>query len=356
MGRFISAKHFTSDKDIDIISGTETPTNQSNMPNGDVIPDGSLYVCTSGTPLRESIYQLKDGLWVRVADSIDVVTSNYSIAELVDLFSIYGYNTVTGTSIPLGGIAKGTTFLATKLVKDVVYDLLNPPVAPSITLSVNQATVVEVGTTISGSKTFTYVITPETGVITLLQFIDVTAANSVLSSIAAPVPLSGIPSIAVTSNQLNSDGATQVWQSKLTNTNGLPNPNFPSANYSVVARYSRFWGARSGSPPLVDQTDINITVNTVRALPNNAVQTSGNVFNLVTGTTLLKFCVILPPSVTIVSVLDSGNLNQDITSSYVSLGIIKVIDAGGTSRDYNRYEMNVGSAYPVSTTHVITTN
>jgi hypothetical protein len=122
-----------------------------------------------------------------------------------------------------------------------------------------------------------------------------------------------------------------------------------SKSVTLIGRFLRFFGPESSTPTNSAE---------VRTLPSNGFQTSGNSFTLNTGSTETKFCVALPPSVTIASVIDLDALNVDITASYVLLGTVSVNDGGGsgTVRTYNLYEMNLGAAYSASHRHYITTN
>jgi hypothetical protein len=65
--------------------------------------------------------------------------------------------------------------------------------------------------------------------------------------------------------------------------------------------------------------------------------------------------VALPPSVTISTVIDIDASNANITSTYILTGTINVVDAGGTNRAYNIYELNLGAPYSFSHQHSITT-
>ena len=129
----------------------------------------------------------------------------------------------------------------------------------------------------------------------------------------------------------NLDGNRAAGTVSDTNTS----PNF-------TGRYKLFYGTGGTTPT---------TSAEVRALSSEF--DTDNTFTLVTGNTDTKFKIALPPGRTIVSVIDTGNLNADVTSTYL-LSTITVNDAGGTARTYNYYEANYGSPYPTSTNHVVT--
>lgn len=118
---------------------------------------------------------------------------------------------------------------------------------------------------------------------------------------------------------------------------------------SLTGYYNRFYGPTSTTPTNSSE---------VRSLTTTEFQTANvNSFCLNTGDALTKFVVALPPSRTIASVFDLDSLNANITSEYICLGKINVNDGGGsgTIREYNLYEMNVGSSYSSNHRHEITT-
>ena len=243
-----------------------------------------------------------------------------------------------GQTIP----SAGKTF--EEVIKDIALEYVNPSFS-SFTIS-GQPTTVEVGTTLSGSKTFNWGITLNSGIVPTIDIYDNTAGAILL----AGTTNDGTQSQTITTIQLNSNGATQSWKGIANNSNGA---NVNSSNFIVTSLYNRFWGAVATLPA----SSVDGTANRTYAnLLSTAVKTNGtNTFTLVTGTTSNKFIVLLPPGITITSVIDTGNLNLNITSSYV-LSTITIKDAGGTDRTYNQYLFNPAGVYPSSTNHVITTN
>lgn len=237
-----------------------------------------------------------------------------------------------------GQTAPWTGLTAREAILDAALEYINPVFTA---FSVAQATTVEVGTTITGNKDFTWSITPNSGVVPTVDIFDITSNLTLL----AGTPNDGAETQAVATIQLNSNGATQQWRAIGNNT--LPAGTFNSSTFTVTSRFYRWWGVVASTPSNSTQ---------VRALANSAFQTAGNSFTLATGTTLTKFSVNLPPGVTIVSVIDTTNLNLNITADYVLIGTVPVVDAGGVTHNYNQYEMNVGVPYPTSANHVITTS
>ncbi|RKR83182.1 hypothetical protein BDD43_3384 [Mucilaginibacter gracilis] len=93
---------------------------------------------------------------------------------------------------------------------------------------------------------------------------------------------------------------------------------------------------------------------TARALTNSRFSNSGNTFTLNTGTVQTKFCLILPPGKTLVSVIDQDALNLDITSQYVASSITVNDAAGNSVTTYTIYAMSQSIPYTASHRHNIT--
>lgn len=243
----------------------------------------------------------------------------------------------------VGGIASGTNLGTSPItIQDLLDDILYPYINPVFTsFSVTgQSNTVEVGTTLSGSKTFTWNITVNSGVVPTIDIYDNTAASTLLAGTSND----GTQAQTITTIQLNSNGATQSWRGVGNNTS--PSGTFNSSNFVVTARFYRFFGPTASSPA---------NSAAIRALSSSAFHTGTTTFTLNTGTTETKFVVALPPGVTISSVIDTSALDVDITSQFILTGTVNVLDAGSTNRAYNIYEMNVGVAYGTSHAFLITT-
>lgn len=262
-------------------------------------------------------------------------------ASTADLTTTTVYNGTSPTTVTVGGLTSGTSISGQSLM-DIIESIVAPYVDPAFSaFSVSgQSTTVEVGTTLSGSKTFTWTLAANSGVVNTIDIYDITAGATLLAGTAND----GSQAQAVTSIQLNVDGSTQSWRGIANNSSPVGTVN--SSAFTVTSRYYRFYGASPSSPA---------NSAAVRALTSSAFHTGATTFTLETGSTETKFVVALPPGVTISSVIDVDALNAVITDEYVLTGTVSVTDAGGTSRSYNVYEMNVGAAYSSSHTHSITT-
>lgn len=253
------------------------------------------------------------------------------------------YTGSSPTTITLGGLSAGTNISAY-----TVSQVLSAMVAPFIGPVFNSFAVtglsntLEVGTTLSGSKTFTWTDTPNSSTITTIDIHDVTASTTLASGLSN----TGSSAQTIATIQLNSNGASQTWNAVGHYTGG-GGGTFTSGNFTSTGRFFSWWGAVSAS--LTNSAS-------VRALANSQFQFSGNNFTILTGTTLTKFVVAVPPGFSIVSVIDTDALGANITASFIAQTNINVLDAGSTNRSYPIYEYNVGSPYATSHHLVVTTN
>ena len=241
---------------------------------------------------------------------------------------------VNGMTIPAGS----NVF---ELIRDAVDEYINPAFN-SFSIS-GQPTTVEVGTTLSGSKTFNWSITQNSGIITTLDIYDNTSSSNLLLNTSND----GTENLAITSIQLNANGSVQSWKGVAHNTR--PNGVLNSSNFSVTSRFIYGYAPVTDYPANPSDGAANRTY--LQAL--TTAYKTGNTFTLVTGTVRTKFIVMLPPGVTITDVYDSTN-NATIRDSYI-LSTVSVNDAGGTTRIYNKYEYTISIPYPTSANHQITT-
>jgi hypothetical protein len=237
-----------------------------------------------------------------------------------------------------GDTAAWTGLTVIEALIDACIEYINP--AFTSFAVTGQSSTVEVGTTISGSKTFTWAITLNSGTVPTIDIYDITDASTLLAGTSND----GSQVVTVNSLLLNTSGATQQWRGIANNTNPVGTIN--SSTVTVTSRFYRFFGA--GSLPTNSAQ--------VRALPSSAFHTGASTFTFSTGTSATSFIVALPPGVTISSVIDTTNLNADITSNFVLTGTVVVVDAGGTNRSYNIYQYSIGAPYSSSATLSVTTN
>ena len=274
----------------------------------------------------EEVNQLRDG----VNELFDTISNNKKIDTGVES-SI--------TTVDFGGIPAGTD-IQDRLVTSLLIDAMIAYLYPQFTSQAcNYPSIVEVGTTVSGSYTFTWAISNSTNIVPdSVNIFDVNANDYLVTGLAND----GSQTVTLNSQLLNTNNATQVWNISAENTKSEV---VESGNIVTTAKFKRFFGATSATP---------ITA-TARSLGSEFQSANAQTFTLNTGSSLTKFAVCLPSGVTISSVIDLDALNLNITSNYVLLGTININDIGGTSRVYNLYEMNIGAPYSSNHRHQITT-
>lgn len=263
-----------------------------------------------------------------ILNAIDTITS----ASVI--YNGNSPSTVTVGGLPSGSSISGQTFES--IIQAIVAPYVNP-VFSAFSVS-GQATTVEVGTTLSDSKNFTWNITENSGDVNVIDIVDVTGSTNLVSG----TPNDGSQSVTVTTRQLNSNGATQQWRGVGYDANNS-NATFNSSTFTVTARPYRFYGPASSDPA---------NSAAVRALSGSAFQTSAGTFDMETGTTETNFYVAMPPDWVVSSAIDVDALNAPIIFNLV--GNVTVNDAGSTGRTYKLYKATVGLAYSESHTYRIT--
>jgi hypothetical protein len=272
------------------------------------------------------------------ASFIDGLSANTFLADI---------DVVLADGKTLGKYVTGETIASTGLTAEEVLNLIATEYlsASWIYFTYSGSTTVEVGTTLSGSKTFTWAIDEGSGQVDEIDIYDVTATASLFTSLTNDGSHSG----TINTIQLNTNGSTQSWKGISTDVTPTPDVLLDSSNTTITANYYRYYGAAAARP-----TDSA----TVKALPSSAFQTSNvNTFTLNTGLTYNKWYIALPPGRGITSVIDMDAFDLDITSEFTNVSTISVDDAGSTGRSYSLYEMENGVPYS-GTEHIfsITTN
>jgi len=281
--------------------------------------------------------RLKSASQLRLANMLDSIVVSMGTGSGSSTYTPQGTTLAT-----VGGITSGTNLGTSPIqIQDLLADIFYPYVNPVFTsFSVSgQSTTVEVGTTLSGSKTFTWGITLNSGTVPTIDIYDNTAASTLLAGTAND----GSQSQTITTIQLNSNGATQSWRGVGNNTS--PPGTFNSSNFVVTGRFYRFFGVAA----------LPTNSAEVRALSTSAFHTGATTFTYNTGTVGTSFIIALPPGVTISSVIDTSALDVDITSEWILTGTVNVLDAGSTNRAYNIYQMTVGVPYATSHAFSVTT-
>lgn len=319
-------------------------TTQSNVIRNETLPGGNTRARIAD--MYQGIIDSKVSI---IAPRLKTTSTTGYIWTAIDNLGNGGWSASAGgnysgaspTTTTVGGLVSGSSISGLSF-SAILESILVPYIQPIFTSFgiTGEGIDKEVGITISGSKTATWSITANSGVVPTIDIYNVTASTTLL----AGTPNDGSQTFTTTTIQLNSNGATMVWRGIGNNTS--PSGTFNSANVTTTARFYRFWAPSATSPA---------NSAAVRALANSAFHTGAATFTLATGTTQTKFVVALPPDVTISSVIDTSALNANITADFILTGTVNVTDAGGTSRAYNIYENNIGAPYPSSHNFSVTT-
>ncbi len=247
----------------------------------------------------------------------------------------------------LGRYTNGQTIPSTGLTAEEVLNLIASeyvfPTWNSFSI-LGQATTIEVELAVTTPATFTWSISANSGVVSTIDIVDVTGSTTLVAN----TPNDGIQAgVALGVITLSTNGAQRVYKGVAHDTGTSPS-DINSPNFTITARYLRFWAPVSTTPANSTQ---------VRALPS-AFQTAGNSFTLVTGTVEKKFSINLPPGVTIVSAIDITNLNANLTANFILIGTVSVnvANGAGSAKIYNQYEYNTAIPYSSSANIVITTS
>jgi hypothetical protein len=233
-----------------------------------------------------------------------------------------------------GDVAPWAGMTAIEAILDAVLEYINPAFT-SFTIT-GQSTTVEVGTTLSGIKTFTWAITQNSGEVLTIDIYDITAGAVLLAGTIND----GTQDQAITNNKLDANGATQSWKGVAHDTEQIQDIN--SNSFTVTARYYRFAGPVAAIP--ADGV-------AVRALPF-AFQTGAGTMILNTGAVEKIFAVAVPPGFQVTTAFDLDALNAPL--NYALVGTRNVTDAGGTVRVYNLYVLQNAAPYSGSHRHEIT--
>jgi hypothetical protein len=290
------------------------------------ITDGDVLHATSGNVVYDALAAIME-LIVFDADIPVVLANGKTLGKYV-----------SGTTIPAIG----------KTAQQVITDIALEYIYPSFNFfNVQQSLIVEVGTTLSGTRIFNWSVANNSGIVSTIDLYDNTAGVTLL----AGTPNDGTQTQPITSILLNADGATQSWKAIANNT--APIGQINSNNQVTTARYIIWWGPVANYP--ADPVDGAANRIYANSLPNSGYKAPGGTnFILVTGTVENEFIVLLSPGVTIVSVIDTTNAGVDITANFILVPTI-LNDAGGTLRNYNAYHYTNAIPYSVSANLSITT-
>ncbi len=323
--RIINALSGIDQKDILVYGGFQTTGSftvygSASFYGDSVRISSSLFITTSSLTNNDSAsrYLVQDPETGRIHYISSSVVGNYSGPS--------------PSNITVGGLPAGTSLTgrnALNILEEMLVDYLTPTF--SSFLITGQSTQLETGTTISGTKTFTWVTTNQSNVATGSIIITNNTSGSTLASGLNDdsSEVLGIGTIT------NSTETTQVFRIQGTNTNS----NTFTRDFTITYKYYYWYGASSVAPTTSAQ---------VRALPGYRFNGSGSTWDLQTGNVEKIFTVAVPSAYTITSVLDLDALNANITANYI-LSTFNVQDANSNNVSYNVYTCT--NAIPYSSNH-----
>ena len=251
---------------------------------------------------------------------------------------------VLATGKSLGKYQNGQTALWTgKTAVEAILDAAIEYIQPVFTAMgvTGQAVNVEAGTTLTGAKTYTWTITQNSGVVPTVDILDVTAGNTVL---IAGTANDGNQTVVIP-NKLLAVNQTQQWRVRGNNTS--PIGTFLSNIFTVTGRYFIFLGPNAIVPANSAQ---------VRALPASSFYTGSGTLTLNTGAVETTHFIAMPPGTTFSQIIDLDALNANVTSAYVNIGTVNVLDVSGTNRSYTIFQLTLGAPYSANHRHQITLN
>jgi hypothetical protein len=272
----------------------------SSITNSNIGDDGSQVTISSTTRIIGTLTATTivkqggtSGQYL-MADGSTTSTGITNVFQQDIVVSLSGGKTMgkylNGQTIP----ASGKTF--EQVLRDIAIEYLTPTFA-SFSI-VGQATLLEVGTALSGTKSFTWSfnnlvnVSPNT-----MSIIDVTGGNTVLASGLSITPAASVNIGTIT----NSLPISQSWKGTATDTNLNP---ITSGLFTVSSIYPVFYGV-SVSAPTANQALVNSGTKSV-------VNSTGTV-NITFGASLQFLWFAIPQSSTdktkwFVDSLNNGNI------------------------------------------------
>lgn len=168
------------------------------------------------------------------------------------------YNGISPTTLTVGGLAAGTAIFGQTFTQ-IIQQMVAPYINPSFTsFSIGQTSPIEVGTTISGSKNFTFGFNPLANVTpNSLSIVDVTGGTT----LASGLPLTSPQSANIGTITLTSPGSYS-WRGTATRSIG---GTFNSGLASVSWLWRFFYGI-SANPTL--------TAGQIQALANDPLSSA----------------------------------------------------------------------------------
>lgn len=195
-------------------------------------------VAITGTTTNKVLGSVTEGLWENKTIG-DIL--GYEPTSVDDLKIDTGANPSI-TTVDFGGIPAGTD-IQNLTFNSILIDAMIAYLYPQFTAKAcNYPSTVEVGTTISGSYTFTWAISNGTNIVpNSVNIFDVNANDYLVTGLADD----GSQTVTLNSQLLNTNNATQVWQISAENTKSEV---VESGNITTTAIYPIFYGVANSQP------------------------------------------------------------------------------------------------------------
>lgn len=240
----------------------------------------------------------------------------------------------------VGGYEIGTTFDNVNY-NDVLNGLLYPYQYPEFASFISALfTIYEVGTTLNNVFAATYTINNFSNVKANSDVSWESSNNAVVIGSKLALETDNID-IGINSLALNTVGTTVVTLSG----NNSKDKTFTIDGYIYARKYFYHYLGNTGTSPIA-----NIDV---RALNKSFLDANNTgIFNIAIPAYTQEVSFYIPNG-KMISVIDTGNLNNDITSVFVSSSFTMTHDNGLTTT-YNKWTGNFNTGYPSDTNFKIT--
>jgi len=207
-----------------------------NINNDKVYQSTGQTVNLSGNTIIASTGILKYAVHPTFTGNTQIIDKQYVDSKIVTVTGQTIYNLSSPATATVGGITAGTV-LTGKSTNELLKEILVPYLLPAFSsFSTNVSTPIEVGTIISGSKSFTFGFTNTSNVAAnTLCIVDVTTS----SILATNCPVTSPESATITTRGFSFCGDNQIWCGSAKNS---CNTQFGSSTYTVTGLLPYYYG------------------------------------------------------------------------------------------------------------------
>jgi len=205
-----------------------------NLSNDKVCQNSGDLLTLSGNTVIATMGDIKYAEQPNFTGDTQLITKKY-VDDSVTGGTVYNLDSPATTDV--GGITAGTT-LTGKNSNEILKEILTPYQLPTFSsFSSVMSSPVEVGTVLSGSKSFSWGFTNPTNVqASTMCIVDSTSGNTV---IATNISTTSPQSANIGTKVFTSCGQTQVWCGSAKNSN---TQQFNSGAHTITGLYPYFWG------------------------------------------------------------------------------------------------------------------